>query len=132
MPQQNTSRTTTQTSPERPLLKLRSNAAAANEVAKKLKEGNRVRWTEEVVDNEHMDKKKLKICCIFHPQREFGESDSESLSGSSSDSSDDEGNSNRDNKDNCCHQGHKKPGVNAYERQPHYNNNSNRRNTKHS
>lgn len=123
MLQQNTSRTTTQASSEKPLLKLRSKTAA-NDGAKKLKEGNRVHWTEEVVDNEHMDRKKLKICCIFHPQREFGESDSESLSGSSSDSSDDEGHSNRENRENCCHRGHKKPGVNAYERQPHYKTNT--------
>ncbi|SCU98102.1 LAMI_0F13036g1_1 [Lachancea mirantina] len=33
--------------------------------------GNRVRWEEGVVDNEHLNKKKTKICCIFHPQQEF-------------------------------------------------------------
>ncbi|GJQ70804.1 hypothetical protein Trydic_g732 [Trypoxylus dichotomus] len=43
-----------------------------------------VKWTEETVDNEHMNKKKSKSCCIYHKQRDFGESSS------SSDESDDE------------------------------------------
>ncbi|CDO55449.1 hypothetical protein DV495_000594 [Geotrichum candidum] len=47
-----------------------------------------VRWTDDVIDNEHMNKKKSKICCIFHKTREFGESSSESDSSSSSSSSD--------------------------------------------
>lgn len=50
----------------------------------------RVRWGEDVVDNEHMNKKKSKSrqslkdllirveCCIFHKKRRFDESDSES------------------------------------------------------
>ncbi|MFC1451419.1 PPP1R11/YPI1 family protein, partial [Bacillus cereus] len=51
------------------------------------KNKQRVRWKEDVVDNEHMNKKKSKICCIFHPHREFGESlDSLDSSDSSSDS----------------------------------------------
>ncbi|KAK9815789.1 hypothetical protein WJX72_009494 [[Myrmecia] bisecta] len=32
-----------------------------------------VRWTDDVVDNEFMNKKKSKKCCIFHKQRQFGE-----------------------------------------------------------
>lgn len=32
-----------------------------------------VRWTEDVVDNEHMNKKKSKVCCIFHPQQNYDE-----------------------------------------------------------
>jgi protein phosphatase 1 regulatory subunit 11 len=47
-----------------------------------------VRWTDDVIDNEHMNKKKSKICCIFHKTREFGESSSESDSSSSSSDSD--------------------------------------------
>lgn len=46
-----------------------------------------VRWEDDVVDNEHLNKKKSKVCCIFHPQREFGESSDESSSSSSSDES---------------------------------------------
>ncbi|KAL5486230.1 YPI1 [Sanghuangporus weigelae] len=47
----------------------------------------RVTWTEDVVDNEHMGKKKTKICCIFHKQKRYDESSS-SDSDSDSDSSD--------------------------------------------
>ncbi|KAJ1941204.1 Type 1 phosphatases regulator ypi1 [Linderina pennispora] len=47
--------------------------------------GNRVQWTDDTVDNEHMGKKKSKVCCIFRKQRQFGESDSESSSGESDD-----------------------------------------------
>lgn len=86
-----------------------------------------MRWTDDVVDNEHMNKKKSKICCIFHPQREFGEcsSDSDSgLSDSSDESGDERGRS-------CDHNDHehnhpKRPpreaSPNAYEKQPHYKN----------
>jgi protein phosphatase 1 regulatory subunit 11 len=45
-----------------------------------------VKWDEDVVDNEHMNKKSSKRCCIFHKKRAFGESSSESES-----ESDDEG-----------------------------------------
>ncbi|KAG0044360.1 Type 1 phosphatases regulator ypi1 [Gryganskiella cystojenkinii] len=47
----------------------------------------RVQWDDDVIDNEHMNKKKSKICCIFKKQREFGESSDESSSDSDSDSS---------------------------------------------
>lgn len=96
---------------------------------------HRVRWTEDVVDNENMNKKKSKICCIFHPQREFGESlGSSSDSDSDSDSlgllgnSDDEGANlhprNGPEHDECCGHRHSKKKKtkdkpNAYERQPH-------------
>lgn len=39
-----------------------------------------VRWDESVIDNEHMGKRKSKKCCIFHKQRPFDESESESES----------------------------------------------------
>ncbi|KAL5525569.1 hypothetical protein ACEPAG_6905 [Sanghuangporus baumii] len=57
---------------------------------------SRVTWTEDVVDNEHMGKKKTKICCIFHKQKRYDESsssdsDSDSGSDSSSDSESDGG-----------------------------------------
>lgn len=41
-----------------------------------------VRWDEDVLDNEGLGRKSSKRCCIFHKQRDFGES--------STDSSDDE------------------------------------------
>lgn len=31
---------------------------------------HQVRFTEDTVDNEHMNKKKTKICCIYHPTEE--------------------------------------------------------------
>ncbi|KAJ5533654.1 Type 1 phosphatases regulator ypi1, partial [Penicillium frequentans] len=46
----------------------------------------RIRWSEDVVDNEGMGKKSSKVCCIYHKARPVGESSSESESSSSSDS----------------------------------------------
>jgi protein phosphatase 1 regulatory subunit 11 len=37
-----------------------------------------VRWDENVIDNEGMSRKSSKRCCIFHKQREFGESSTDS------------------------------------------------------
>ncbi|KAI9028680.1 phosphatase inhibitor-domain-containing protein [Hyaloraphidium curvatum] len=48
-------------------------------------DGRRVQWDENVVDNEKLNRKKSKVCCIFHPNRAFGESSSSS-EGSSDDS----------------------------------------------
>lgn len=45
-----------------------------------------VRWSEDVVDNEHLNKKKSKVCCIYERPTEFGESSSDESSSSSSDS----------------------------------------------
>lgn len=50
---------------------------------KKPKCKKKVEWSEGTIDNEHMNKKKSKSCCIYHKPREFGES-------SSSEDSDDE------------------------------------------
>lgn len=36
-----------------------------------------VRWTEETIDNEHLNKKSSKRCCIFHKVKKFAESDSD-------------------------------------------------------
>ncbi|RLV94712.1 Type 1 phosphatases regulator YPI1 [Spathaspora sp. JA1] len=47
-----------------------------------------VTWGREVIDNEFLNRKKTKICCIFHRTREFGESSSDSSTDSSSDESD--------------------------------------------
>eukprot|EP01025_Chloroclados_australasicus_P047999 TRINITY_DN5426_c1_g1_i1.p1 TRINITY_DN5426_c1_g1~~TRINITY_DN5426_c1_g1_i1.p1 ORF type:complete len:123 (+),score=13.09 TRINITY_DN5426_c1_g1_i1:355-723(+) len=32
-----------------------------------------LKWSEDTVDNEHMNKKKSKKCCIFHARRQFGD-----------------------------------------------------------
>ncbi|XP_023012351.1 E3 ubiquitin-protein ligase PPP1R11 [Leptinotarsa decemlineata] len=37
----------------------------------------KVQWSTETVDNENMNKKKSKCCCIFNKPRSFGESSSE-------------------------------------------------------
>ncbi|KAI9295980.1 hypothetical protein K502DRAFT_364521 [Neoconidiobolus thromboides FSU 785] len=44
--------------------------------------GPRVRWDSEVIDNEGMNKKKSKVCCIFKKERAVGESSSEDESSS--------------------------------------------------
>jgi len=44
---------------------------------KKPPASRRVQWTEDTVDNEHMNKKKSKCCCIYKKPLKFGESDSE-------------------------------------------------------
>ncbi|OJJ38569.1 hypothetical protein ASPWEDRAFT_94891, partial [Aspergillus wentii DTO 134E9] len=49
----------------------------------------RIRWSEDVVDNEGMGKKSSKVCCIYHKSRPVGESSSESESSSSSSSDSD-------------------------------------------
>lgn len=58
----------------------------------------RVQWADGTVDNEHLGKKKSKICCIYKKPRAAGES--------SSDSSDSDDPDQRD--------------KNAYEKQPKY------------
>lgn len=95
-----------------------------------------VRWTDDVIDNEHMNKKKSKVCCIFHKNRPFGESSSDessSSSGSDSDSDSDSGsrNNGHNHQDHCDHSKQRRrrrakklerePSPNAYERQPKYN-----------
>ncbi|EPQ52487.1 hypothetical protein GLOTRDRAFT_140219 [Gloeophyllum trabeum ATCC 11539] len=69
----------------------------------------RVRWTDDVVDNEHMGKKKSKICCIYHKPKKFDESSSEeSSSESDSDTSSGPslGRSYRHNNPYCRHHRH--------------------------
>eukprot|EP01038_Epipyxis_sp_PR26KG_P010150 gene10150-13653_t len=36
-----------------------------------------VRWSNDTIDNENLNKKKSKRCCIYHKPRAFGESDSD-------------------------------------------------------
>ncbi|KAJ2800657.1 Type 1 phosphatases regulator ypi1 [Coemansia sp. 'formosensis'] len=52
--------------------------------------GPRVQWAEDTVDNEHMNRKKSKVCCIFRRQRQFDESDSDESCGSHGSSNDDD------------------------------------------
>jgi len=40
--------------------------------------GSRLRWAEGVIDNEFLNRKSSKKCCIFHKKREYDESGSES------------------------------------------------------
>jgi protein phosphatase 1 regulatory subunit 11 len=54
-----------------------------------------VRWDENVQDNEGMGKKSSKRCCIFHKQRDFGESSTDS----SADGNDSDGGSSFDSGD---------------------------------
>lgn len=52
------------------ILKLRSSANNNSE-----HEQHQVRFVEGTVDNENMNKKKTKICCIYHPDDEGDEAD---------------------------------------------------------
>ncbi|XP_037934055.1 E3 ubiquitin-protein ligase PPP1R11-like [Teleopsis dalmanni] len=54
--------------PTQPVLKLR---------LKKPKTQGSVSWSEDTVDNEHMNKKKSKCCCIYKKPLQFGESSTE-------------------------------------------------------
>ncbi|XP_022323257.1 E3 ubiquitin-protein ligase PPP1R11-like [Crassostrea virginica] len=60
---------------------------------RKPKNKREVKWTTDTVDNEHLNKKKSKCCCIYEKPRLFDES--------SSDESDDECRSCRGHKDKC-------------------------------
>ncbi|KAH8983683.1 phosphatase inhibitor-domain-containing protein [Lactarius hatsudake] len=60
-------------------------------------------WSEDVVDNEGLGRKKSKICCIYHRPRRFDESSDEDSSGAESES--DNGNA-RPSRDYRHHQRH--------------------------
>ncbi|KAK5077810.1 Type 1 phosphatases regulator ypi1 [Exophiala xenobiotica] len=107
----------------------------------------RIKWAEDVVDNEGLGRKKSKVCCIFHKTREVGESSSEDDSsshdegGSGSSPSDDDGGARpvggrrrgrgrgrgqrrheheHGDGDGCGHGEKRKPSPNAYEKMPKY------------
>ncbi|XP_035914782.1 E3 ubiquitin-protein ligase PPP1R11 [Anopheles stephensi] len=61
--------TSTSNHQEPPVLRLR---------LQKPRNSKKVQWTNGTVDNEHMNKKKSKCCCIYVKPRAFGESSSES------------------------------------------------------
>ncbi|VEU21772.1 DEKNAAC102430 [Brettanomyces naardenensis] len=87
---------------------------------KKEGKGRKVKWKEGVIDNEHMNKKKTKICCIFHPQDDSDfECDSSDSDSSSSSSSSDSDSDNEDAKGSTP-QKQKPTEPNAYEKQPKY------------
>ncbi|CAL9734380.1 type 1 phosphatases regulator Ypi1p [Monosporozyma servazzii] len=111
----------------------------------KEKEQNNIRWKQDVVDNEHLNKKKTKICCIYHPQNSDGEEEgepepemhyhghhddsSDSDSASSSDSDNDAGLSKDERRQRRIKRRHEKLNdseykTNAYEFQPKYPNKS--------
>lgn len=56
------------TSENSPILRLR---------LKKPKSRKKVKWTNDTVDNEGLNKKKSKCCCVYQKPRVFGESSSE-------------------------------------------------------
>ena len=58
-------------------------------VTLRLRPKNRVKWGEDVVDNEGMGKRKSNKCCIFHKRKMFGESSSESENSSGAESGSD-------------------------------------------
>jgi len=47
-------------------------------VLRKPKKAKKVAWTEGTVDNENMNKRKSKCCCIYKKPHVFGESSSDS------------------------------------------------------
>lgn len=69
----------------------------------RLRPRRRITWTEDTIDNEHMNKKSSKRCCIFHKARDFGESSTES------DDSDDSDDSDSDCDDPNCRKRRKRP-----------------------
>ena len=90
----------------------------------------RIRWAENVVNNEGMGKRSSKVCCIYRKAREVGESSSEESDTSSNSDSDDEDSAERKRCHNKeCGHAHdvqrdqpaktaRKPSPNAYEKQP--------------
>lgn len=125
-------------------------SASDTEGATSTSRRRRIQWAEDVIDNEGLGRKKSKVCCIFHKNREVGESSDEDDSSSSSDSdgggsgeSDDggarmaggkrgrqrgrkpKGKGHEHGKD-CGHgdegegEGGRRPSPNAYERMPKY------------
>ncbi|KAJ5186671.1 hypothetical protein N7449_011435 [Penicillium cf. viridicatum] len=85
----NSFRTTTESSQDStthiPTLRLRAEEAPTD-TSEATSSSRRIRWSEDVVDNEGMGKKSSKVCCIYHKARPVGESSSEESSSSSSES----------------------------------------------
>ncbi|KAJ2875442.1 Type 1 phosphatases regulator ypi1 [Coemansia aciculifera] len=69
-----------------------TSASAEEQQPSQPEPGSHVQWAEDTVDNENMNRKKSKVCCIFRRQRQFDESDSDESCGSSNSSSNDDDN----------------------------------------
>merc|ERR1712087_711898 len=79
--------TATSTSPPENSIRIELNIRPENvEATANTTPGRGVRWTEDTVDNEHMNKKSSKKCCIFHKPKIHKEDQSSSSSSSSEDS----------------------------------------------
>lgn len=61
-------------------------------------------WADDVVDNEHLGKKSSKICCIFHKQKRWDESDSESSSSDDGEEKKDAEHQQKQTSKHCTHQ----------------------------
>ncbi|GKY99287.1 hypothetical protein MPSEU_000883800 [Mayamaea pseudoterrestris] len=118
------SRTTTITSQE-----VHDQTEAADEILTlSLRARPSVRWDDSVVDNEGLGRKTSKRCCIFHKERSFGESstdssgssdheyDSDNSSGSSAASGDDAGKKPKSSKSRKIARPKKKEQVPDYQR----------------
>ena len=79
--------TTTQTLLQEPSATLHLRASA-EPVEREGEPSSRVRWAEDVIDNEGLGKKSSKVCCIYHKPHEPGDSESEDSSSSSSEDED--------------------------------------------
>ncbi|CDM30021.1 hypothetical protein DTO013E5_8280 [Penicillium roqueforti] len=127
-----------------PTLRLR--AEEATDTSEATSSSRRIRWSEDVIDNEGMGKKSSKVCCIYHKARPVGESSSEESSSSSSESESESEDDRRtarvnrarrahphsgdrephDEHEGCCPEDHgskpkrsrRKPSPNAYEKMP--------------
>ena len=76
-----------------------------------------VRWDENVVDNEGLGRKSSKRCCIFHKQRAFGESSTDSSdceSGGDNEGGDESGSSKKTRKIARPKKGEKVPDYQRY------------------
>ncbi|CCC68555.1 hypothetical protein NCAS_0B04710 [Naumovozyma castellii] len=124
------------------VLQLRANETEIQHERQPTPARSRVRWEQGTVDNENLNRKKTKICCIFHPQEELDEneqhsdhepSSSSSSSSSSSDSDNDKDLGFEERRRRRIERRHRKlqkkrsSSPNAYEVQPDYSNH--RRNT---
>lgn len=65
------------------VLRLRGAHTATNRGIESGGGSGRIRWAEDVVDNEGLGRKSSKVCCIYHKPRGVGESSSEEDSSSS-------------------------------------------------
>lgn len=74
---QSTSQTQTETLSERDIAEGSQDVPTVRLCLRKPKSSKKVQWTQGTVDNEHMNKKKSKCCCIYEKPKDFGESSSE-------------------------------------------------------